>query len=189
MFRRSFLQLLASLPLVGAIPAVRAAAEPRTVAELERAVEALFAEARDTEPRAYQEMTLDDAVLPPGQDWTRLGPAGEQVSWRVGGYKGPFWRVTPAVFRALRPTEAQAVSVVWRMFLWRLGAHKRGTDTVFWRKRPEAEPACSFETGELGINVRMRVGVRPADWKERALRGEHEWRLPGVPEGDPSPRA
>lgn len=147
MNRRTFFTFLAALPLVGMLPAVRAAAGPRTVDELRESMEDIFADARDMEPRAFQEFEVP------------------------GGHGGPgyVYRIVPFVWRRIGNSERELVAEAWRQF--KAASKGSETGTLFWRRMPQIHEWRDFENGRDVLVLRFRVAIRPADWQARAAAG------------------
>lgn len=150
MKRRAFFKFLAALPLVGLLPSVRAAAVPRTAAELRVAMEGLFVDAQDMHPCAFQEFEVGGVDAPLGR--------GEFV-----------YRIVPFTWRRKGGTERELVACAWREFSAAAKGFESGT--LFWRKVPELAPFENFEDNKSVLGLRFRVAIRPADWEARARAG------------------
>lgn len=119
MNRRGFLKMLAGLAAFATMPVVRAAAAPTTVAELESAIEGLYAEAEDMQPRAWRDMQeaakgFEDATL-----YWRKRPLLASWSDFESGERGISLRFRFGILPADWMERARATSQAERLTSWR----------------------------------------------------------------------
>lgn len=126
--------------------------DPRTVAELKRRADALFAGgARGMPPRAWEEFTYLGQVEGKAEH--------EEVAPRV-------YRVIPVTWAEEGETEAELVALAWAD-LTEL-ALKHGDGTIVWRLPPEMRSDLDFESSTTKRRLVFRCGVLPANWELQA---------------------
>lgn len=173
MNRRGFLTILGALPIFASMPAValEIARAPRTVKELAKAVEGLYAHVDPTgSVRAFEEFAV-------------ISGTGD----------APAYRVRHATWAKRGHSELELVRAAWRDVV--RGSEGFEGGTLIWRKKPLYTVERTFEgDGDVEKRLRFRFGVLPANWQQLARLTEPSvYPLPGWRgsfmklEGQPTP--